>query len=546
MYINKIAIQNFKSIYDTLIIDFDADFKGFWKIEGPIGSGKTTIGEAILFGLFGSVAGKTNNSLISWGKKHGLVEMWLKSNGHNIYIKREMNIYGQSPVYVEIDGQEMTYTDKRTAQATLEEEYYDTSKTALELLCIISFNNFKSLVTLNAKDSRQFLDQVLGISSLAPYIETVREIIAEVSASIQSSKNNINSLEAQIIKIKEIQNKSIIPGDINETRDNIDLLKKNINEIQDKYKKDTSDTQELIRQLSMSLASIKMKGQVIAKDIKFIEGRTCPTCGSKIDQSKLPEKITEKNNLLEEYKNLNNNIIDKQKKLDIIRKNLETELQTPKQELEKLNTLLIKLIEQSKRMNINKEEIEMLEAELSNKKIELNELYTNMVQWEELNRILTNDVKQYIISSFIPALNQNIDTFAKRLMLPYSINFDNNFKCTITLSEFSNEIPVSSLSTGQLKIVDMITILGVLGTVMGQGSLNIMFLDELFSNLNSDAGNEVCDLLKEFVDPANSVFIISHAKIDDRGFDGVINLKLCKDNEYYHTCYEVERFVKDM
>ena len=73
MYINKIKISNFKSIYDPLELDFTLN-NGFWKISGAVGAGKTTIGEAIIFGLFGSINGKNNKDLISWGEKHCLIE----------------------------------------------------------------------------------------------------------------------------------------------------------------------------------------------------------------------------------------------------------------------------------------------------------------------------------------------------------------------------------------------------------------------------------------------------------------------------------------
>ena len=141
MRVQRIRIRKFKSIYDTLEIDFD-DVIGFWKIGGSVGAGKTTIGEAIIFGLFGTVGGKNNGDLISWGEKHALVELWCQSKGHDIYIKREINKYGQSPIYAEVDGEELVFSNKRDAQTQLETEYYDVTRTTLELLCIISFNNF--------------------------------------------------------------------------------------------------------------------------------------------------------------------------------------------------------------------------------------------------------------------------------------------------------------------------------------------------------------------------------------------------------------------
>ena len=57
MYIDKIRIENFKSIYDPIELDFN-NIKGLWKINGDVGSGKTTISEAVIFGLFGSIKGK--------------------------------------------------------------------------------------------------------------------------------------------------------------------------------------------------------------------------------------------------------------------------------------------------------------------------------------------------------------------------------------------------------------------------------------------------------------------------------------------------------
>ena len=102
MKIQKIKIERFKSFYEPYELDFE-QVKGLWKIAGSVGSGKTTIGEAILFGLFGSITGKNNGDLVSWGQKVGIVELWCRSNGRDIYIKRTININGTSTIYVEVD-----------------------------------------------------------------------------------------------------------------------------------------------------------------------------------------------------------------------------------------------------------------------------------------------------------------------------------------------------------------------------------------------------------------------------------------------------------
>ena len=64
MIIKKITIHGFKSIYDETEFIFDKDniCTGLWKVSGPVGVGKTTLGEAILWCLYGSVKDKTNTS----------------------------------------------------------------------------------------------------------------------------------------------------------------------------------------------------------------------------------------------------------------------------------------------------------------------------------------------------------------------------------------------------------------------------------------------------------------------------------------------------
>ena len=63
MQINKIKITNFKSIYGTQEFDFE-ELKGLIKLSGSIGAGKTTIAEALLYGLYGNVKGQNINPLI--------------------------------------------------------------------------------------------------------------------------------------------------------------------------------------------------------------------------------------------------------------------------------------------------------------------------------------------------------------------------------------------------------------------------------------------------------------------------------------------------
>lgn len=531
MYIEKIKIENFKSIYDPLELDF-TNIKGLWKINGDVGSGKTTIGEAVIFGLFGSIKGKNNADLISWGKKHGLIEVWCRARNKSIYIKREINAYGMSPIYVEVDGEEVIFTNKRDAQSQLENEYYDISRVTVELLCIISFNNFKSLATLNTADTKKFLDQVLGFYILTQYGDVCKELRSENKQKINDIYNSIRNVQGQINKLKDIANMARIEGDL-------DQVKRDKKECDDKLKQLTSDykdAKELItnelEELNSKLSSIKTLGANKKKEIDFIEKGTCPTCGAPIDQSQLEVKKKEREVLLENYNDINGKVIQKRGELGACANDYTLQKNKINEKLTKINSLKYKLEEQARRQTINEDEIRNLENKVEEYNEEVMRYTQEDTEWEMLWQILSNDIRSKILSSFIPTLNENIIKYSQRLQQPYIISFDSSFKCSIKLCGMDQDIALSSLSTGQLKTVDMIIILGVLGTILGGESCNVMFLDELFSNLHSDLRNEMCGVLKDFISEDQTLFIISHYDLDDRYFDGSIKMRLERKNQY--------------
>lgn len=525
MKVSKIKIQNFKSIYDPLELDFD-QIRGFWKINGHTGAGKTTIGEAIIFGLFGSVGGKNNGDLISWGEKHSLVEIWCQSKNHDIYIKREINKYGQSPLYIKVDDDLLTATNKRDAQEQLENEYYDISRTTLELLCIISFNNFKSLATLNTADTKKFLDQVLGFYTLTQYADICKDLHKQVTQEGGKLSTEIEKNKSQINKILELSSIERIEGSINETQSSIQTLEQERDSI---ITKDDAQLVTLRKEwaaLQAELSKIKVLGANKKKEIDFIKKGTCPTCGAPIDQSSLPIKEQEREVLLEQYKSVlekGNNKQDDIIALESSRKNIVEEYRS---KIQTEQTILTKLREQEKRSKINTSAIEDLSQKNQQLQVQLDSVHIEEREWDELYDILNEKVRERILSSFIPALNKNILKYTQMLQQSYIIEYDPTFHCSIKKYSLPDEIALSSLSTGQLKTVDMCIILGVLDTIMSNISFNITFLDELVSNQDADLRSMMCMVLKQNMRADQTMFVISHTELDNRYFDGQITAKL--------------------
>lgn len=525
-------------------MDFEKDIKGMWKIVGPVGSGKTTLGEAIIFGLFGAVKNKNNDSLISWGEKHALVELWCESKGRQIYINREINSYGQSPISVKVDGKDLIYTDKRDIQSQLENEYYDISRTTVELLCVISFNNFKSLASLNTQDSRKFLDNVLGFSALTKYVDVGKILRAENTLNINKIQSLIDQCNAQIDKINELTNLEVIDGDIKEVNAEINSINKKIKEQKDLYEQTVKEARKIIEESNAELASVKTLGVNKAKEINFIKQGTCPTCGAPIDQSMLPIKEQERDVLRKQYTAIAERL-EKEKLVPVeLKDKYNKEVEPLRLELENKRDLLIRLQEQAKRVQVNSGEIDKIEQQLHEHEVDLGDAQFEDQQWNLLLDLLGNDIRSSILSSFIPVLNENIMKYSQRLRQRYIVQFDNQFKCQIKLPGTDEDIPVSSLSTGQLKTVDMIIIMSILGTVMGSNSLNIVFLDELFSNMHSELRNEMSWMLRDDMKPDETIFIVSHYEINEGFFDGTMRISLEPHGQYWEQSkIEIEHNV---
>ena len=209
----------------------------------------------------------------------------------------------------------------------------------------------------------------------------------------------------------------------------------------------------------------------------------------------------------------------------------------------KLISLKTKLEEQERRMSINTKEIEVLQVKEQETESKINELTVDEHEWDQLYEILSNDIRQKILSSFIPLLNSSIQDYTRQLNLPYIIEFDNQFKCSIKLFGLDRFINIASLSTGQLKTIDMCIILGVLKVIFSGVNFNVMFLDELLSNMDAELRSMICQVLKSELKENQTIFIISHQEISDASFDGSINAKLSYNNGTERSSYTIKSYT---
>jgi DNA repair exonuclease SbcCD ATPase subunit len=263
--------------------------------------------------------------------------------------------------------------------------------------------------------------------------------------------------------------------------------------------------------------------------INLYENSQCPTCGSDLHtdehHSQKEKAVQEREEKKETFEALQTElrtnqskvktISDKVKEVDaqIVRINLLTNQY--KKEIEKA-------VEESKELDVDY--LNELVIENSNKKIEKEnkkgEKSVEDVFLETVENVLGEDgVKNLAMKTILPSLNLNIANMGKQMHLPYSVKFDDKFNCII--NALGEEINPRSMSTGERKKADFIIIIALLKILkIRYPSLNILFLDEIFSSVDAAGVYEIVKILNDVAKENKlNTWVINHTELPMELFD---------------------------
>ena len=539
MKIHKIKITNFRSLYGTHEFVFD-DLEGLVKLSGPIGSGKTSVGEAVICALFGKVKDHTSPNMIAWGTDTYELEVDLTSRGHNIHVIRNP----KKQLDVTVDGKQIAATGKNDMQSTLE-EYYDVPRLAIEKMCIINFNSFSSLASLTPYETKQFLDDIFGFHTFTEYNDEVvlerkdeQVRLTGLQAILQDTQQQIQYLENKKQKQQEeIRNSVDITG--------LDAKREEyVNEgirLKTIYDTNNADIQALRSECAQKVNELRRKqteaatlGKVQKDNYnKFKEGK-CPTCGHDIEQTviesykqKMESYAADWHHYEEDIQKLNDEYNEKTFEKININNDLLTQMNDLKQHIREIDNKVNIYKNNLKLINENFDDLissyikkrEDIERQITESDKEIGE-------WNELNDLFSKTLRYKLLDTLIPHINSSIHYYMSKLEQGYKVVYDQEFKAHIYTDNIDGEISYKDLSTGQKKTLDMAIIFGILQNLIANVDFNLVFLDESFANLDTDARNTMLSVLQESLADHRSVFVINHAEMGDDFFNHKIRVRL--------------------
>ena len=557
MYIKSIKITNFKSIYGTQEFDF-TELDGLVKLSGIIGSGKTTLCEALLYGLFGNVAGHKIPNLVSWNEKCCEIEMDLISRNKDIHIIRNSSM----PLQVSVNDKLIAASSKRDTQAILEEELYDVPKLAIEKMCIISFSAFNSLASMNPGQTKQFLDEVFGFGTFTQYNNVVvdeRKLQVnentKLNAVYSDTQDQIEYLTNKKLKQQEELKNTIDIVGCNELRAQLVEQGKAKKE---EFKRIKAESEQKVLEVvaeKQKWYDKKLECATLGKQEKdwyntFKDG-VCPTCGNEIGKDVIEEH---KNKMLDyakkykEYQNKENEIQLKIEKMNSEAKIKQDELKQDMEDLKKqISNIDAQIQTYNNSLALLNENYDDLISEYNNKldklKKDIEVSDKEICEWNDMNELFTKTFRYNLLETLIPHINKSIAYFINKLDQNYSITYDQEFKPHIKIDTFDREISYKDLSTGQRKSLDLAIVFGILQNIIANVNFNLFCLDELFSNMDADSRNTMLALLNDSMAKDRTIFVINHAEMNDDYFSHKIKVRLDNKKITVGTGKQEKEFV---
>ena len=512
-------------------------------IIGENGAGKSTILDALCFGLFGKPFRNMNKPLLvnSVNNNSCVVEVEFEIGSKKIKVIR-----GIKPNIFEIYLNGIMYNQDanvRDYQKYLEQQILKLNYRSFTQVVILGSSTFVPFMQLKARHRREVVNEILDIQIFSIMNLVMRERLKTLVADLRENEYQCALAEEKIA----LQNKYIEDVKKNKTtlvkektalistneeeiakrQENVENLKKSNEDLFFSSENATEQT-EKIQKLKGIHERLKVKRSATNKYIDFFEKNDdCPTCEQHIDETFKDNMIVSKKTEYEKFDTGIKELIEELERQetineaiqDYIRQIRENDAEIGKinfsiKELEKFNNTLFSEIQALESSTVGKGEIKKLKT-LKKEFSYLEKDKTNLgveITYSEAARNMLQDtgIKTKVIKKYLPIMNKLINTYLNSMEFYVNFTLDENFNETIK-SRYRDEFTYASFSEGEKMRIDLALLFTwrAVAKMKNSTNTNLLILDEIFdSSLDSTGTDEFLKILNTLGD--ENVFVISH------------------------------------
>ena len=560
--IKKVTMRNFLSVGNvpqslclddpglTLVLGENLDVGG---VNSRNGVGKSTILQAISFGLFGVPLSniKKDNLVNSVNSKNMVVTIEFEYNGKSYRIER-----GRKPQFFRY-----FVDDTQLLEPEMDEGQGEGKHTQVEIDKVLGFSHdmFRHIVAMNTYtepflklrpgDQRVLIEELFGITQISQRADNLKEQIKNTKDAIKEEEYRLKATKDSNQKIQntinDLSNKSRVWENAKQSR--VATAESQLEELQNldiDYEIDshnkladyrtlatmlTQANKDLARQEKDLVTKDNMLNRLVA-NLQQAEDHKCHTCGQEIHDASHDKLITD---LREQLTALETQLAasvtdmeatcaligDLQTGLATIGDEPRTTYATLAQALEHKNTInniLESIMREEGSIDPYKEQIATLEATGIQPIDEeaLEELNTLLKHQDFLLKLLVNKdsfIRKKIVDQNSNQLNHRLNFYLEKLGLPHEVKFKSDLSVDIDL--MGRDFDFEQLSRGEMNRVILATSWAFRDVWESLNHpVNLLFVDEyLDAGLDSQGSEAALGILKKMaVERGKAIFLISH------------------------------------
>ena len=511
-------------------------------IVGQNGSGKSTMLDALAFGLFGRPHRNINKPQLvnTINNRDCLVEVLFQIGKTEFKIVR-----GIKPTIFEIwkDGIMINQdSHSREYQQILEQNILKLNHKSFHQIVVLGSSSFIPFMQLSAQHRRDVIEDLLDInvfskmnSILKEKLTTLRDLIKENDYQLELTKDKIKNQEKFLRELKALNENAK-----KEKQDEIQTISTEIESLQSENAEHSSwlegnqqtleeefaKTQEKKQQLATFKSTFEQQIRTVVKDAKFYETNdTCPTCTQSIDPDFKNQKLRASQDRAKELQKAMEHATQESANLEqaLRRVNDATEeLRRRSSDIHANNSQITRLqrrirdisseLDIAKTSDGDEEELHKLTAikdALMEQKLKMSEEQTYNIAMSEM--LKDTGIKTKVIKQYLPVINKLSNNYLQILDFFVHFDLDESFNETIR-SRHRDSFSYDSFSEGEKQRIDLALLFcwRMIAKMKNSVATNLLILDETFdSSLDHEGVDNLMKILDTLEDDTNT-FVISH------------------------------------
>ena len=513
-------------------------------IVGDNGVGKSTMLDAISFGLFGRSHRNINKPQLvnSINNKGTEVEIVFVVGASTYKVRR-----GLKPALFEIFKDDVVLNQNshsKEYQKILEQNILKLSHKTFHQVVVLGSSSFTPFMQLGTPQRRDVIEDLLDInvfskmnSLLKEQSGILREKVNQAYHAIEINETNSDAKKEKETFIEEAKK------EIEELVNKNAVYQEQAAKLEEEFRPQLNTNTEKLQQLHSYKSEFKTKINALVKEAKFSENNeNCPPCHPDIDEELKTTKLTEAQGkagelqtgsdmVAKEYDETSETITTLQEKMSEVAtmlQNVQVNLQTIttlNKNIDKMNDDTDKLSDKHSDLAKANDDYDVLMKEyhgLMETRNKLNDQHSYNAVISEM--LKDTGIKTKIIKQYLPVINKLVNQYLTILDFYVHFDLDGSFNETIR-SRHRDSFTYDSFSEGEKQRIDLALLFTwrQIAKMKNSISTNLLVLDETFDSSLDEAGIENLLKIIHTLGEDTSVFIISHKREElDGKFDSKI------------------------